>query len=38
MAGGVYKGLTIEIDAKTTALDAALKKSETQAKSLERER
>ena len=37
MAGGVYKGLTIEIDAKTTALDAALKKSETQAKSLERE-
>lgn len=37
MAGGVYKGLIIEIDAKTTALDAALKKSETQAKSLERE-
>ena len=34
---GVYKGLTIELNAKTTALDAALKRVETEAKGIQRE-
>lgn len=37
MASGVYKSLTIEFNANTTHLDAALKKSDDQAKNLERE-
>lgn len=37
MASGVYKGLTIELNAKTTALSTALRQSEREAKSLERE-
>lgn len=37
MASGVYKGLTIELNAKTTALSTALRQSEREARSLQRE-
>lgn len=37
MAGNVYRGLTIELNAKTTALSTALRQSEREAKSLQRE-